>query len=239
MKFLYLHFCIADFNQNNFTDLEKDLVLANMALSDEEKEFLRKLTEEPTSVSADLTPSKTSFITSPQMPSTLSPIILPTPVPDMLPSQSYKRILRLPTTLGIGFDPTAIEPEAGFKPIHQGQGGSIPTLAFSVMDGAERPPINADLYEKDFLQKRQNILNQLLVNQLTHVSFQIFYHWEPQVMVHPAIRNQHGEKWVERNFSIAFFFNILAIFISLFFEVPQCLRSAPLQKIIKYGKKIA
>merc|ERR1719273_1460141 len=36
------------------------------------------------------------------------------------------------------------------------------------MDGAERPPVNADLYEKDFLLKRQNILNQLLVNQLTN-----------------------------------------------------------------------
>ena len=149
-----------------------------MALSDEEKEFLRKLTEEPTSVSADLTPSKTSFITSHQKNFvTVSPIILPTPAvsSDMVPSQSSsKRILKLPTTLGIGFDPTAIEPESGFKPIHQGQGGSIPTLAFSVMDGAERPPVNADLYEKDFLLKRQNILNQLLVNQLTHVSFQIF-----------------------------------------------------------------
>ena len=37
------------------------------------------------------------------------------------------------------------------------------------MDGAERPPIRADLYENDFLQRRQDILDQLVVNQLTHV----------------------------------------------------------------------
>ena len=77
--------------------------------------------------------------------------------------------MKLPTTLGLGFDPTAIEPESGFKPIVEGQGGSIPTLAFSVMDGAERPPIRADLYENDFVQRRQDILDQLVVNQLTHV----------------------------------------------------------------------
>ena len=90
-----------------FSDFERDLVLGNIDLSDEEKEFLLKLTEEPTSVSADLAPPKTSFITPglPQVPSTVSPII-----PNDLAPQSTKRLLKLPTTLGLGFDPTAIEP---------------------------------------------------------------------------------------------------------------------------------
>ena len=89
------------------TDFERDLVLGNIDLSDEEKEFLLKLTEEPTSVSADLAPPKTSFITPgiPQVPSTVSPI-----TPNDLVPQSTKRLLKLPTTLGLGFDPTAIEP---------------------------------------------------------------------------------------------------------------------------------
>ena len=59
-----------------YLDLEKELILGNLALSEEEKEFLRRLTEEPTSVSADLTPQKSSFITSgmSQAPSALTPI---------------------------------------------------------------------------------------------------------------------------------------------------------------------
>ena len=39
------------------------------------------------------------------------------------------------TSLGIGFDPAAISPESGFKPIQQFQGSSIPNLAFSVLGG--------------------------------------------------------------------------------------------------------
>ena len=39
-----------------------------------------------------------------------------------------------PSTLGLGFDPSAIQPESGFKPILE-QGGGLPTLAFSVLDG--------------------------------------------------------------------------------------------------------
>ena len=165
--------------------------MGNIDLSDEEKEFLLKLTEEPTSVSADLAPPKTSFITPglPQVPSTVSPII-----PKDLAPQSTKRLLKLPTTLGLGFDPTAIEPgnetcqkiakfrnvslqlwhfffsESGFKPIVEGQGGSIPTLAFSVNDGAERPPVTADLYHQDFLQRRQDLLDDFVVNQLAQVN---------------------------------------------------------------------
>lgn len=42
-----------------------------------------------------------------------------------------------------------IEPESGFKPIVEGQGSSIPTLAFSVLDGAERPPVSADIYQSE------------------------------------------------------------------------------------------
>ena len=53
----------------------------------------------------------------------------------------------LPKTLGLGFDPTALEPESGFKPITEGQGSSIPSLAFSVLDGAERPPVSPGLYQ--------------------------------------------------------------------------------------------
>ena len=59
--------------------------------------------------------------------------------------------------------------ESGFKPIVEGQGGSIPTLAFSVNDGAERPPVTADLYHQDFLQRRQDLLDDLVVNQLAQV----------------------------------------------------------------------
>ena len=58
-----------------------------------------------------------------------------------------KRKLATYASLGLGFDPTAIEPESGFKPIVQGQGSSIPSLAFSVLDGADRPPISTQLYE--------------------------------------------------------------------------------------------
>ena len=59
--------------------------------------------------------------------------------------------------------------ESGFKPIVEGQGGSIPTLAFSVNDGAERPPVTADLYHQDFLQRRQDLLDDFVVNQLAQV----------------------------------------------------------------------
>ena len=37
-----------------------------------------------------------------------------------------------PSTLGLGFDPSGIQPESGFKPILE-QGGGLPTLAFSVL----------------------------------------------------------------------------------------------------------
>ena len=60
--------------------------------------------------------------------------------------------------------------ESGFKPIVEGQGGSIPTLAFSVNDGAERPPVTADLYHQDFLQRRQDLLDDFVVNQLAQVN---------------------------------------------------------------------
>ena len=43
-----------------------------------------------------------------------------------------------PSTLGLGFDPSAIQPESGFKPILE-QGGGLPTLAFGVLDGVGRP----------------------------------------------------------------------------------------------------
>ena len=62
------------------------------------------------------------------------------------------------TSLGIGFDPAGIEPESGFKPIQQYQGSSIPTLAFSVLDGAERPPVRPTLYEQDLVNRRQEIV---------------------------------------------------------------------------------
>ena len=61
------------------------------------------------------------------------------------------------TSLGIGFDPAAISPESGFKPIQQYQGSSIPNLAFSVLDGADRPPVRPTLYEKDLMKRRQQI----------------------------------------------------------------------------------
>lgn len=67
-----------------------------------------------------------------------------------------------PKTLGLGFDPTALEPESGFKPITEGQGSSIPTLAFSVLDGAERPPVSPGLYQSDLvlLQKHYQGLHR-------------------------------------------------------------------------------
>ena len=43
-----------------------------------------------------------------------------------------------PSTLGLGFDPSGIQPESGFKPILE-QGGGLPTLAFSVLDGVGQP----------------------------------------------------------------------------------------------------
>ena len=43
-----------------------------------------------------------------------------------------------PSTLGLGFDPSALPPESGFKPIVE-QGGGLPTLAFSVLDGVGQP----------------------------------------------------------------------------------------------------
>ena len=61
------------------------------------------------------------------------------------------------TSLGIGFDPAGISPESGFKPIQQLQGSSIPNLAFSVLDGADRPPVRPTLYEKDLMKRRQQI----------------------------------------------------------------------------------
>ena len=61
------------------------------------------------------------------------------------------------TSLGIGFDPAAISPESGFKPIQQFQGSSIPNLAFSVLDGADRPPVRPTLYEKDLMKRRQQV----------------------------------------------------------------------------------
>ena len=115
-----------------------------------------------------------------------------------------KRILKLPTTLGLGFDPTAIEPESGFKPIVEGQGGSIPSLAFSVMDGAERPPIRADLYENDFLQRRQDILDQLVVNQLTHV--RLFFWKLAYIFLHTLCKktlkvvHELGNQFKKKNF---------------------------------------
>ena len=61
------------------------------------------------------------------------------------------------TSLGIGFDPAAIKAESGFKPIVEGQGSSIPTLAFSVLDGADRPPVRPTLYEQDLMKRRQDV----------------------------------------------------------------------------------
>jgi hypothetical protein len=69
-----------------------------------------------------------------------------------------KRKYNGPSTLGLGFDPTAINPESGFKPIVDGQGSSMPTLAFSVLDGSDRPPVTSSMYDADYLKKRQQLL---------------------------------------------------------------------------------
>ena len=73
--------------------------------------------------------------------------------PDFLPDvgnfQPISKRKLSTTSLGLGFDPTGLNPESGFRPIVKGQGSSIPTLAFSVLDGADRPPVSAQLYEQE------------------------------------------------------------------------------------------
>lgn len=93
----------------------------------------------------------------------------------------YKTVSRSPATLGLGFDPTAVEPESGFKPIVESQGGSIPTLAFSVMDSASidiDTPVSPSLYEQDYLRRRQDILDQIQIQAykeaMVKTSFSIF-----------------------------------------------------------------
>ena len=54
-KFLITGFFLTDVQQ---------LINDQPDLSDEEKEFLKKLTEEPTSLSADLIPKTNSFVTN-------------------------------------------------------------------------------------------------------------------------------------------------------------------------------
>ena len=54
-KFLITFFFLTDVQQ---------LINDQPDLSDEEKEFLKKLTEEPTSLSADLIPKTNSFVTN-------------------------------------------------------------------------------------------------------------------------------------------------------------------------------
>ena len=118
-------------------------------MSEEETNLLKKLTEEPTSVSADLLPIRSSL--QPFGGQALNPI----PLGSGSASQNTEfrteqpiKVKSAPNTfVSLGFDPTALEPESGFKPITEGQGSSIPTLAFSVLDGAERPPVSPGLYQ--------------------------------------------------------------------------------------------
>ena len=93
-----------------------------------------------------------------------------------------------PSTLGLGFDPSAIQPESGFKPILE-QGGGLPTLAFSVLDGVGRPfaedhhqilldPLDDDLddvaAEEDDISRRSGISRN---------EDQVFKHSEVQKVV--------------------------------------------------------
>ena len=142
------------FRSNTYTkdssfgiDLQK--LLSGEDLSEEETKLLKKLTEEPTSVSADLLPIRSSL--QPFGGQALNPI----PLGSGSTSQNTEfrteqpiKVKSAPNTfVSLGFDPTALEPESGFKPITEGQGSSIPTLAFSVLDGAERPPVSPGLYQ--------------------------------------------------------------------------------------------
>ena len=40
-------------------------------------------------------------------------------------------------TLGLGFDPSNVQPESGFVPIIHNGGSAVPSLAFSVLDDAD------------------------------------------------------------------------------------------------------
>ena len=138
-------------NRHHTIEGVKQLINSQLDLTEEEKEILKKLTEEPTSLSADLVPKTNSFATN----------YVPKPVDvnqARTTSKEQFRPLTAKTSLGIGFDPAGIEPESGFKPIQQYHGSSIPTLAFSVLDGAERPPVRKSLYEQDLVNRRQEIV---------------------------------------------------------------------------------
>ena len=112
------------------------------------------MTEEPTSVSADLLPIRSSLQ---PFAGPLNPVIPLAPsssssieIKDPEPIRTTTKEKKVPNTfVSLGFDPTALEPESGFKPITEGQGSSIPTLAFSVLDGADRPPVSPGLYQAD------------------------------------------------------------------------------------------
>ena len=134
--------------------LELQKIIDSEDFTEEEKLFLKRLTEEPTSVSADLLPMPSSFASN-----TMSDA-------DVKLLQPVRSSV---STLGLGFDPGAIEPESGFKPIVEGQGSSIPSLAFSVLDGVERPPVSPGLYQQqDFISKRQQVLDLLENRRMDH-----------------------------------------------------------------------
>ena len=112
-------------------------------MTKEEREFLKKLTEEPTSVSVDLQPKSNSFLQqSFAAPNDSNE--------DEVRLKKKKPEQVIKSSLGLGFDPSGVEPESGFKPMVEGQGSSIPTLAFSVLDGAERPPVSPTIYDNSF-----------------------------------------------------------------------------------------
>ena len=148
------------FLKRDFTDIQQ--LIDQGALTDDEIMLLKRLTEEPTSVSADLLPLRTSI-----SPKIATPIDL-----DVKEKFVPARKQAATQSLGLGFDPAAIEPESGFKPIVEGQGSSIPTLAFSVLDGVERPPVSPGLYEQDFIRKRQQVLD-LLENRMNGDTYEV------------------------------------------------------------------
>ena len=157
----------------HFLDLQK--FLSGEDLSEEETKLLQKLTEEPTSVSADLLPIRSSLQPFagplnpiiPLAPSSSASIELNNPEPIRTTTKEKK----VPNTfVSLGFDPTALEPESGFKPITEGQGSSIPTLAFSVLDGADRPPVSPGLYQADgrVRDQQQQQVNSFNLASATH-----------------------------------------------------------------------
>ena len=163
--FFYLFF-------STFLKDDKDAAEVETAYVDESEldALLKKLNDGSTSPSADLIPPKTSFTaTKISTSGTDSEQMLPkratTAKKNSRPKK--KKAYKGPSTLGLGFDPTAVEPESGFKPIVSGQGSNMPTLAFSVLDGVDRPPVSPAIYQDDMMRKQQEdfLIEQLMQAQ--------------------------------------------------------------------------